>query len=174
MFLKLADEAKYQIPVSDISYWSSVSSGQTSAILVCCRQFLNEMADFRCSFIPSEDYAYNFVQWQIGVGSMWSEAIGLAPLKDRCPTRNIFSISSIQATLKGYISLDTCPAWGSHGRWRPRRYFKRTLSRLAFCCFPLFERNRAPQAWKTVRTDRGDLTKDRSSLEIESATKMNI
>ena len=38
-----------------------------------------------CLFIPSEDYAYNFVQWQIGVGSMWSEAIGLAPLKDRSP-----------------------------------------------------------------------------------------
>ena len=38
-------------------------------------------------FISSEDYAYNFVQWQIGVGSMWSEAIGLAPLKDRFPAQ---------------------------------------------------------------------------------------
>ena len=29
----------------------------------------------------SADYAYNFLQWQIGVSSMWAWAIGLAPLK---------------------------------------------------------------------------------------------
>lgn len=30
----------------------------------------------------SADYAYNFIQWGIGVSSMWAWAIGLAPLKD--------------------------------------------------------------------------------------------
>ena len=47
--------------------------------------WLNQLGsswNFRKFCIPSEDYAYNFVQWQIGVGSMWSEAIGVAPLKD--------------------------------------------------------------------------------------------
>ena len=82
--------------------------------------FKSDVWHFLCLFIPSEDYAYNFVQWQIGVGSMWSEAIGLAPLKDRCLVRNNFGPSGARATLKGYISLNTCPARGSHGRGRPR------------------------------------------------------
>ena len=30
----------------------------------------------------SADYAYNFIQWQIGFSSMLAEALGLAPLKD--------------------------------------------------------------------------------------------
>ena len=60
-----------------------------------CRLFLKltDVRNFLCLFIPSEDYAYNFVQWQIGVGSLWSEAIGLAPLKDRCLVRNNFGPS---------------------------------------------------------------------------------
>ena len=77
-----------------------------------CRLFLKltDVRNFLCLFIPSEDYAYNFVQWQIGVGSLWSEAIGLAPLKDRCLVGNNFGPSSVRATLKGYISLNACPA----------------------------------------------------------------
>ena len=30
----------------------------------------------------SADYAYNFVQWQIGFSSLWAWSIGIAPLKD--------------------------------------------------------------------------------------------
>ena len=30
----------------------------------------------------SADYAYNFIQWNIGVSSLWAWAIGVAPLKD--------------------------------------------------------------------------------------------
>ena len=112
--------------------------------------FKSDVWHFLCLFIPSEDYAYNFVQWQIGVGSLWSEAIGLAPLKDRCLVGNNFGPSSVRATLKGYISLNACPAWGSHGRGRPRRYPKWTLPRLAFSCFVILQRKRAPRTPQTV------------------------
>ena len=30
----------------------------------------------------SADYAYNFLQWQIGFSSLWSWSIGISPLKD--------------------------------------------------------------------------------------------
>ena len=69
------------------------------SVTFCVKNFALLITDDSCLFIPSEDYAYNFVQWQIGVGSMWSEAIGLAPLKDRCLVRNNFGPTSVRTTL---------------------------------------------------------------------------
>ena len=64
---------------------------------------------FRKFCIPSEDYAYNFVQWQIGVGSMWSEAIGVAPLKDTFHSTHVQPEAATDGDVPGDILNEHYP-----------------------------------------------------------------
>ena len=73
----------------------------------------------------------------------WRLCIQLCPMADWCRFNVVRS--NWCCSIERYVSFNTRPARGSHGRWRPWWHPKRALSRLTFSRFVIFQRTRALQ-----------------------------